>query len=40
MYSPEHRANILKPQYTEMDLALAFGPGTGQLILTEPFVQP
>ena len=40
MNSPEHRANLLEPKYTQIGLGLAFEPGTGKLILTEVFVQP
>jgi uncharacterized protein YkwD len=40
MHSPEHRANLLKRQYTEVGLGLAFEPPTGRLILTEVFLQP
>lgn len=40
MNSPEHRANILEPKYSEIGLGMAFEHGTGKLILTEVFVQP
>lgn len=40
MNSPEHRANILEPRYSEIGLGLAFEPGSGKLIVTEVFVQP
>jgi uncharacterized protein YkwD len=40
MNSPEHRANLLEPKYTEIGLGMAFEQGTGKLILTEVFVQP
>src|SRR5438270_69009 len=40
MHSPEHRANLLKRQYTEVGLGLAFEPRTGRVILTEVFLQP
>lgn len=40
MNSPDHRANILEPKYTEIGLGMAFDHGTGKLIVTEVFVQP
>jgi len=40
MNSPEHRANILDWRYTEVGLGMVFQRGSGQLIVTEVFVQP
>lgn len=40
MNSPEHRANILEPAYSEVGLGIALDPRTDQLIVTEVFVQP
>ena len=39
MNSPDHRANLLEPRYTEIGLGMAFEKSSGKLIVTEVFVQ-
>ena len=39
MNSPDHRANLLEPKYTEIGLGMAFEKSSGKLIVTEVFVQ-
>jgi uncharacterized protein YkwD len=39
MNSPDHRANLLEPKYTEIGLGMAFEQSSGKLIVTEVFVQ-
>ena len=39
MNSPDHRANLLEPRYTEIGLGMAFEQSSGTLIVTEVFVQ-
>jgi uncharacterized protein YkwD len=39
MNSPDHRANLLEPKYTELGLGMAFEKSSGKLIVTEVFVQ-
>ena len=39
MNSPDHRANLLEPKYTEIGLGMAFENSSGKLIVTEVFVQ-
>jgi uncharacterized protein YkwD len=39
MNSPDHRANLLEPRYTEIGLGMAFEQSSGKLIVTEVFVQ-
>jgi len=39
MHSPDHRANLLEPKYTEIGLGMAFENSSGKLIVTEVFVQ-
>jgi uncharacterized protein YkwD len=39
MHSPGHRTNLLRPQYTDLGLGIAFQRTTGKLILTEVFTQ-
>lgn len=40
MNSPEHRANILEPKYSEIGLGMVLDTRTDDLIVTEVFVQP
>ena len=40
MNSPEHRANILEPKYTEIGLGMTLNTRSDDLIVTEVFVQP
>ena len=39
MNSPDHRANLLEPKYTEIGLGMALEKSSGKLIVTEVFVQ-
>ena len=39
MNSPDHRANLLEPKYTELGLGMAFEKSSGKLVVTEVFVQ-
>ena len=39
MNSPDHRANLLEPKYTEIGLGAALDKSSGTLIVTELFVQ-
>src|SRR5205085_10532514 len=38
MNSPDHRANLLEPKYTEIGLGMAFENSSGKLIVTVVFV--
>ena len=40
MNSPEHRANLLQPSYSQVGIGIAFDSTTGHMILTEVFLQP